>query len=354
MSDQTLRIGVVGVGHFGRYHALKFAAARDAGQGVAFTGVFDADPVRAAAVAAEIGTEALGFDDLLEACDALIVAAPAAAHHALAAAALKAGRHVLVEKPIALALAEADDLIALAAKHRRVLQVGHLERFSAAHAALTGRVGRPVVIEATRVAPFKARGTDVSVVLDLMIHDIDLVLTLIDSPIEAIEAVGAPVASAREDIANVRIRFADGRLATLTAARVAPATERRMRLFGAEGCVEIDFVARRLSSIARGAGEPLAALPGFGATEVTWQDHDAIEAEHRAFLAAIRDGAPVVVDGEAGRRALAVALAAEEAMAAWRGRLRSVAPHPAPSPAGSAFGGGTAETFPSPLGERAG
>ena len=180
MPDHRLRIGVLGAGHFGRYHALKVAAA---GRAV-LAGVHDLDAERAEAVAWEAGGPALGVEALLAASDAVIVAAPAAAHHALGAAALRAGKHVLMEKPIAASLAEADDLAALAAERNLVFQVGHLERFSAAHGALASRMGRPLYIEATRIAPFKQRGTDVSVILDLMIHDLDLILSLVDSPIE--------------------------------------------------------------------------------------------------------------------------------------------------------------------------
>src|SRR5271170_5782140 len=227
MATPRLRIGVVGVGHFGRYHALKVAASKRA----TLVGVHDPDLERAKAIGWEAGAPDLGFDALLATADALIIAAPAEAHHALGAAALRAGKHVLVEKPIAATLAEADELAALAAARALVLQVGHLERFSAAHGAVAGRLGPPLYIEATRIAPFKPRGTDVSVILDLMIHDLDLVLSLTDSPIDSIEAVGAPVASVHEDIANARIRFRNGAVAAVTASRISPRTERRMRVF---------------------------------------------------------------------------------------------------------------------------
>ena len=152
----------------------------------------------------------MSFATLLDACDALIVAAPVEAHCPLAEAALGRGRHVLIEKPIAATLVEADRLIALAAERGRVLQVGHLLRYSAEHRAITERITRPLYIEATRIAPFKPRGTDVSVILDLMIHDLDLVLAIVDSPIEDVDALGAAVSSAHEDIANARVRFANG------------------------------------------------------------------------------------------------------------------------------------------------
>jgi predicted dehydrogenase len=265
MSNDRLRIGVAGAGHFGRYHALKAAASPRA----MLAGVHDIDAERARTIGWEAGAPDLDFPALLQACDALIVAAPAEAHHALASAALRAGKHVLVEKPIAATLDEADDLAALAAANQRVLQVGHLERFSAAHGALAGRIGPPLYIEATRIAPFKPRGTDVSVILDLMIHDLDLVLTLVDSPIAHVDAVGAAVASAHEDIANARIRFENGAVATITASRVSARTERRMRVFAQDGYLAVDFANRRLTAIARGRGKPVPGVEGFGMEEST-------------------------------------------------------------------------------------
>ena len=312
-----LRIGVVGVGHFGRYHALKVAASERA----ALVGVHDPNEERAKTIGWEVGAPDLGFDALLDAADALIIAAPAEMHHALAAAALRAGKHVLVEKPIAATLAEADDLAALAAAGRCVLQVGHLERFSAAHAALAGRLGAPLYIEAARIAPFKPRGTDVSVILDLMIHDLDLILALVASPIESVDAVGAAVASPHEDIANARIRFVNGAVATITASRVSPRTERRMRIFARDGTMAIDFANRHLTVVARDRGQPVPGVAGFGIEETSWEDHDSLAAEHAAFIASVLDGAPVVVDAAAGRRALDAALQVMASMANSRARM---------------------------------
>lgn len=316
----ALRIGVLGVGHFGRFHALK-AAASDRAQ---LAGVYDADPARAATVAAEVGALATASAEaLIDAADALIVAVPTHAHAPLAQAALKAGRHVLVEKPIAATLAEADALIALAAAQRRVLQVGHLERFSAAHGALRDRIGRPLYLEATRIAPFRPRSLDVSVVLDLMIHDIDLVLALVGSDLVAVDAVGAPVMSDHPDIANARLRFANGAAATVTASRVSLRMERKLRVFAKDAYLNVDFLARSLHLVRRGEGQPVAAMPEFGIETESWQDHDALEAEHRAFVASCLDGAPVVVDGAAGRRALEAALRVLGSIEENRGRAEA-------------------------------
>jgi predicted dehydrogenase len=315
-----MRIGIIGAGHFGRFHALKVAASRRA----ALSGLHDIDAARAAAVGREAGgAPALPLDALLQASDAVIIAAPAERHHALATQALEAGRHVLVEKPIAATLEQADSLAALAAARGLVLQVGHLLRFSAEHRAISERIARPLYIEATRIAPYKPRGTDVSVILDLMIHDLDLVLALVDSEIVSVDAMGAAVSSANEDIANARVRFANGCVATITASRISIKTERRMRLFSQEGYLSADFGARKLVMIGRERGMPLPGTGGFRREEIGWKDHDAMEAEHAGFVAACLDGAPVLVDAAAGRRALAAALAVSDSMAASAALVRA-------------------------------
>jgi len=312
-----LGIGVIGAGHFGRFHARKIASSSRA----FIAGIFDLDPGRAEALALELGTRALGLDDLLLRADAVVVAAPAEAHYDLAARALEAGRHVLVEKPMAATLDQVARLATLARERSLVLQVGHLLRYSAEHAAIAERITRPLYIEATRIAPFKPRGTDVSVILDLMIHDLDLVLSLVDSDIESVDAIGAAVSSAFEDIANARVRFKNGCVATITASRISLKTERKMRLFSQEGYLSADFVARRLTMIGRERGFPVPGADGFLIEEASWEDHDVLEAEHAAFAASCLDGAPVLVDAAAGRRALAAALAVAEAMAASRARV---------------------------------
>jgi len=317
MSPPRLRIGIAGAGHFGRYHALKVAASDRA----VLAGLHDPDLERARTIGWEAGASDMDFPALLEASDALVVAAPAEVHHRLAAAALRAGKHVLVEKPIAASLEQADELAALAAERGLVLQVGHLERFSAAHGALAGRVGAPLYIEATRIAPFKPRGTDVSVILDLMIHDLDLVLSLVASDIAHVDAVGGAVASPHEDIANARIRFANGAVAAITASRISARTERRMRIFGQQGYVAVDFAARRMTVVSRGHGKPVPGVEGFGIEEESWEDRDSLAAEHAAFVASVLDGAPVAVDAAAGRRALAAALAVDQAMQESRAQM---------------------------------
>ncbi len=323
MPESRLRIGVIGAGHFGRYHALKVAGSARA----CLSGIHDSDLERAKTVGWEAGATAMGLDPLLQASDAIIIAAPADAHHSLAAAALRAGKHVLVEKPIAATLAEAEELGGLARDRGLVLQVGHLERFSAAYQAMAGKIGQPLYIEATRIAPFKPRGTDVSVILDLMIHDLDLVLALVDSDIESVDAIGGAVASQHEDIANARLRFRNGAVATITASRISPRTERRMRIFAQDRYLAADFAARKLTVVGRRPGDmaadwtPVPGVAGFGMQDVSWEDHDSLAAEHAAFVASVLDGAPVLVDAAVGQRALAAALAVAAAMRQSRDRM---------------------------------
>jgi predicted dehydrogenase len=311
---ERLRIGLIGAGHFGRFHALKLAASTRA----ALAGIYDPNPERAQAVAWETGGTVTCLDELLAASDAVIIAAPAEFHYDLAAQALRAGKHVLVEKPISSTLDQAADLGALAKAAGLVLQVGHLERFSSAYGPVTGRMGKPLYIEAVRIAPFKPRGTDVSVILDLMIHDLDLILALIDAPIDHVDAVGASVASAHEDIANARIRFTNGAVATITASRISLKTERKMRIFSQSGYLTVDFAEKKLTLIGRDIGMKLPGFEEFGVEQAGWEDHDSLAAEHAAFIASVLDGAPVLVDAEAGRRALAAALAVTDAIAQSR------------------------------------
>jgi predicted dehydrogenase len=314
-----LRIGIAGAGYFGRFHALKVAASQRA----TLAGVHDADAARAAVVAKETGAPALDWPALLAACDAVVIATPADTHFSFVSDALNAGLHVLVEKPIAATLAEASTLAALAAGHSRVLQIGHQLRYSAEHQAISTRMRRPLYIDCVRIAPFKPRGTDVSVILDLMIHDLDFVLSLVDSPIASVDAVGAPVASVHEDIANARVHFANGCVATITASRISLKTERKMRLFSQEGYMSVDFGARKLMMIGRERGLPLPGTGGGRIEEISWKEHDSLAAEHAAFVASILDGAPVVVDAAAGSRALAAALAVTESMATNRARAEA-------------------------------
>ncbi|MGX9965443.1 Gfo/Idh/MocA family protein [Roseomonas sp. F4] len=309
----SLRVAVLGAGHFGRFHALKAARAEGPLRLVA---LHDADPARAATVAAECGVPALTAAEAIAAAEAVIVAAPTRFHAALGRQVLEAGRHLFMEKPIAATLAEAQALAGLAAERGRVLQVGHIERFSAAFRAVVAAQegGQPVHWEAVRVAPFRPRSLDVSVVLDLMIHDIDLVLKLAGEAPRSVEAVGARVMSDHADFAVARLGFSGGRAATITASRVSLAMERRLRVLGREGEMSVDFLNRGLAMLRRGGAEPVANMPDHGIDRAGWTDHDSLEAEQAGFAAACAGTAPVEVGAAEGIAALEVALAVEAAI----------------------------------------
>jgi predicted dehydrogenase len=306
-----IRTAVVGCGHFGRFHAEKYAALPDA----ELVAVVDREPERARQLAERLGVAALsdvaGLDGRVEAAS---VAVPTAEHFAVASRLLAGGLHVLIEKPIAASLAEAGALIELASARGRVLQVGHLERFNAAVIALADVLRQPLFIESHRLAPFKPRGTDVDVILDLMIHDIDLIQQLVDRPLARVDAVGVPVLSARDDIANARLQFEGGCVANVTASRASLRSERRMRLFQKDAYVSIDFQAGEATIARKGAGEMFPGVPEIRLERRGFAVNDALRLEIEAFLAAIRGERPVAVSGEDGRRALATALRITESL----------------------------------------
>ena len=293
-----LNVAVIGAGHLGRHHAKKYAACG----GTALVAVADIDAGRAAAVAAPLGARACAdFRELFGAVDAVSIAVPAAAHFAIAEACLEAGLHVLVEKPIAVSLREADALVALARRRGRILQVGHVERFSPVVRELLARVDAPRFIECHRLAPYKPRGTDVDVVLDLMIHDLDLIGALVGAPAVSIDACGAAVLSATPDIANARLHFANGCTANLTASRVSLKVERKLRIFQNDAYFSADLQKLELTACRKGADGAIAH-------EHRVFSGDALQAQIESFVDAVRDGGASAVSGEDGRRALALSL----------------------------------------------
>ena len=222
------RTAVIGVGYLGRFHAQKYASLPNSH----LVGIADPSAAARAAVAAELNVAAHeDYRDLLGKVDAVSIVTPTASHFEVAKAFLEAGANVLVEKPMTVTIAEGESLIEIAARHQRILQVGHLERFNAAVLAVQPTLTVPRFIESARLAPFKHRGTDVDVVLDLMIHDIDLILSIVRSPVVSVDAIGSSVFSKEIDIANARLRFANGCVANATASRVSLKTERKLRLF---------------------------------------------------------------------------------------------------------------------------
>lgn len=306
MTDQRIRTAVIGLGHFGRFHADKYARLPQS----QLVGVVDADPARADEAARKLKCEPFSdYRALFGKVDAVSVVVPTQMHHDVALACLNAGIHVLVEKPITETLEQADALIRAAAEHKRVLQVGHLQRFLLQRLGADTAIKNPLYIEAVRIAPYKPRGTDVGVTLDLMIHDIDMVLALVRSPVIAVDAVGAPVVSPTEDIANTRLRFANGCVANITASRVSLKTERKMRIFQRDAYVSIDFQSRKYVMLRKGSGRAwFPGLPPIDRDERSFGEGDDLEAEIASFLGAVASRTPPLVTGDDGRRALETAM----------------------------------------------
>ena len=282
----------------GRYHAEKLARLPQ----VQLAGIVDADPARAAALAQNLGCPSFSrHEDIYGKAQAAVVAVPTDRHHAVALDCLKHGLHLLVEKPIATTLAEADELIAEAAKRNLVLQCGHVERYNKAFRALAARMDRPVFIDAERLAGFKQRGAEVDVVLDLMIHDLDLVAALARAPIERVSACGFRVLTRDIDIANARLEFANGCVANLSASRVSQAVVRKLRVFQPDLYVSADLQAGRLRYVRESGG-------AIQETEEVHEGGDALTAQAQAFVSSIADKTSVEVDGGQGRHVLELAI----------------------------------------------
>jgi predicted dehydrogenase len=301
---QKVRTAVIGVGYLGRFHAQKYAALPAA----ELVAVVDASEENRTRVAAETGCRAVAdYRDILDDVDAVSIATPTPLHYPIAKECLERGIHVLVEKPITTTLDEARSLVETAARVGRVLQVGHLERFNAAILALAGTLRTPRFVESHRLAPFKERGTDVNVVLDLMIHDIDLIQSLVGAPIVSIDAVGSSVFSAGLDIANARIRYANGCVANTTASRVSMKMERKLRLFQDDAYISIDLQQKVLTVVRKPPPDSDLAKGQVLIEERTYDQGDALLHEIEAFLQSISTGSPPVVTGEDGLRALETA-----------------------------------------------
>jgi predicted dehydrogenase len=302
---QKIRAAVVGVGYLGRFHAQKYAQAA----GCELVAVADSRPEAREPLAAELKTRAVSdYRTLLGSVDAVSVVTPTPAHSAIARDFLEAGAHVLVEKPITDTPEQARELIGLAARVKRILQVGHLERFNAAVLAAEPHLHSVRFVECHRLAPYRERGTDVNVVLDLMIHDIDIVQTIVGAPIVAIDAVGTPMFSEEIDIANARIRFADGCVANATASRVSFKTERKMRIFTDHAYLSLDLQHKILTLIRKRAPADAPGPLPVTIEEQSLEPGDALKAEIDSFLDCIRCGRAPVVPGEAGLMALETAM----------------------------------------------
>ncbi len=313
--EERLKVGVIGVGYLGRFHAQKYAGLPE----TELMGVADLNRERAETVARELNTRAYqDYRELLPLVSALSVAVPTSAHFAVVRDALMAGCQVLVEKPLTVTVAEADDLVALARERGRILMVGHLERFNSAMEELKRRVSRPRFIESHRLGFFKERGTDVDVVLDLMIHDLDHVLNLVPSEVREIRAAGISVLTDQVDLANARLEFADGCIANLTASRMSFKSMRKFRLFQSDAYLAVDFENRELTAAFRKEGA-LGPLPGVALETKRYPQEDILLKEIVAFGEAVRNGKEPPISGQAGRAALALALEINAAMKKARG-----------------------------------
>lgn len=308
-----LRVGVIGTGSLGYHHAR---ILRDL-NGVVFKGFFEANAERAGTVARELGIRAYpSIDALLADVDAVSIVVPTSKHHEVAMQALHAGKHLLIEKPITVTLAEADELLALAEQRGLMVQIGHIERFNRAIRAALPHVDTPLFIDSDRLAPFNPRGSDVAVVLDLMIHDIDLVLTLTGARVREVSAAGLPVLTPSIDIADARITFENGAVATITSSRVSKDRMRKLRIFQKNGYLSLDLASGTgemyrlradvdLVALAKSA-QPLEAF--VERVMIDAPEGEPLRLELESFVAALRGEAPIAVTGRAGRDALAVAL----------------------------------------------
>ncbi len=308
-----MRIGVVGAGSLGFHHVR---ILRDM-ESVALAGFVEIDDLRAGKVVAELGVNRFdGLQPLLDVCDAVTIVVPTPSHHEVARAALEAGKHVFIEKPITATLDEADELLQLAARNGCIVQIGHVERFNRAVRAALPYVNRPRFIESERLALFSLRGSDVAVVLDLMIHDIDLVLTLVADTAEEISAVGVPVLTPMLDIANARVTFSSGAVANITSSRISRDRVRKIRIFQESGYLSLDLAAgtgdffrlKEKMDPSRPPTGPVNITDFVDRITLTAPEGEPLRLEFDSFVAALRGDAPVVVTGEDGKRALGVAL----------------------------------------------
>ncbi len=329
------RIGVIGAGALGFHHVRLLSAL----EGIRFIGFHDARPERAVEVSLAHGVaHHRDIDALLDDCDAVTIVVPTPAHYAVAKRVLERGKHVLIEKPLTATLDEADELLALAASSGALIQTGHVERFNRAIRAAVPYIADPRFVVCDRLAPFHPRGTDVAVVLDLMIHDIDLILTLVGGHVAELAAVGVPVLSAFVDIANARLTFASGAVANITASRVSRDRTRKLRIFQPSGYLSLDLALgdgefyrmRKGVDLAALAHGPLAVEAFVDRIALSAPDAEPLQLEFESFAAAVRGDAPVVVSGEDGREALDVALRIvreiERSLPALSGGALAVAP----------------------------
>ena len=299
-----IRTAVIGVGYLGKFHAQKYAQLESS----ELVAVCDASLEIAQTIAEEHDVPAFTeYKELIGKVDAVSIVVPTQKHYEVAKVFLENGVHVLLEKPITSTVAEAEELVKIADEHKCVFQIGHLERFNPAVLALENELEQPLFIESNRIAPFNPRGADVNVVLDLMIHDIDIILDFARSPVKHIDANGVSVISKEIDIANARITFENGCVANVTASRVSMKSERIMRIFQHDAYISIDFQNKKLGIHKKGDGEMYPGIANIESNDRTFEQGDALYSEIEAFLNSISTNTPPVVSGKAGLLALKTA-----------------------------------------------
>ena len=313
-TGEKLKTAVIGVGYLGKFHAQKFAEI----PGCELVAVVDVDQHVREGIASDLGVDAVGdYRKLIGAVDAVSVVVPTPAHFEVADAFLDSGTGVLVEKPITETVEQATRLIDTARQRDTILQVGHLERFNPAVRALKPLLDNPRFVESVRIAPYQVRGTDVDVVLDLMIHDIDLIQYIAGSPIERLEAVGAAVITDKPDVANARIRFESGCVANVTASRTSIKVERKIRIFQQACYFSADLHQKAVSVYRKGESTIGNMTLPISIEQLECDDDDALRLQIESFLQAVRDGTPPIVSGEDGRQALETAMDIITQVDAW-------------------------------------
>ncbi len=302
---KKIRVGVIGTGYLGKFHAEKYAKMDD----VEFIGVVDIDKSKADEVAGQYNVGSYtDIGSLIGKVDAVSIVVSTPAHFAVSKAFLENNVDVLIEKPMTTSIEEADELIQLASSRDLIIQVGHLERFNPAVIALQDIVKNPRFIETHRLSVYKDRCTDVSVVLDLMIHDIDLISNFIGSEVKNIHAAGTPVITGHTDIANARIEFKNGCVANVTASRISAKNERKIRLFQKDTYISVDFAKHEITVIRKKGGNESGSLPGMGIKQISLPEGDALDEELKAFIKTVKKRELPKVTGTVGRDALAIAL----------------------------------------------
>lgn len=304
---KKLKCAVIGTGYLGKFHAEKYATHPDC----ELVAVVDIDPIIAKEIAQKYNAKAMtDYKTILSQVDAVSIVVPTRLHHQVSKDFLRAGVHVLVEKPMTVTVEEAGELISIAKEKRLTLQVGHLERFNPAILGLDDNENenKPLFIESHRLSPFNPRANDVSVVLDLMIHDIDIILALVDSEVERIEASGTAVLTQGTDIANARLTFKNGCVANVTASRISMKIERKMRMFRPCSYICVDFQNKILTKHRTGDKEMFPGIPEIETEEFVFEGGDALFEEIKHFIGCIQTGKTPLVSGEAGRRALETAI----------------------------------------------